>query len=199
MCLLLLEESLFSATHIFAVTEKGYGKRVPIDEFRTQRRGGKGTIIIKFKSKVGGGGIKLRKANTLEANFEMASSGALSSSSGGAAEGDALSCMRLCSAGDEVVLSTKKGTIIRQRVDDLSIQSRTATGVLIQKIAKDDVIVMVDIVPSGSSNGSDSNNNNGEAVSSSATSNLYFKQDALTSAAAATMNIVDAEDADVLI
>lgn len=150
--------------------------------------------IIKFKSKAGGGGIKLRKAASAEASFEQTSLGAISSGGGAAAaEGDALSCMRLCSGGDEVVLSTKKGTIIRQRVDDLSIQSRTATGVLIQKIAKDDLIVMVDIVPSGSSNGSDSNNNNSEAVSgSNVTSNLFLKQEA--SSQKADISITDSND-----
>ena len=37
--------------------------------------------------------------------------------------------------------------MIRQSVDELTVQSRLATGVLIQKIAKDDKIIMVDIVP----------------------------------------------------
>ena len=36
---------------------------------------------------------------------------------------------------------------MRQRIDDISIQSRSATGVLLQSIAKDDAIVTVDIVP----------------------------------------------------
>lgn len=111
------------------VTEKGYGKRVPIDEFRQQKRNGKGSTAIKFKQKAGGGGIESRKAGKV------------------AEDPDALSCMRICRPGDELVLSTERGNIIRQRVDDLSIQSRTATGVLIQKLDKDDVIVMVDILP----------------------------------------------------
>jgi len=45
------------------------------------------------------------------------------------------------------VISTSKGTVMRQRIDDISIQSRSATGVLLQSIAKDDAIVTVDIVP----------------------------------------------------
>jgi hypothetical protein len=36
--------------------------------------------------------------------------------------------------------------VIRQKVENLSVQSRSATGVLIQKIPKDDFIVVVDIV-----------------------------------------------------
>jgi len=116
------------ASYVLAVTEKGYGKRILIDEFKTQKRGGKGVTIIKFKTKAGGGNKALQE-------------------SGLQGDGDALSCMRICSPGDEVVISTSKGTVMRQRIDDISIQSRSATGVLLQSIAKDDAIVTVDIVP----------------------------------------------------
>ena len=46
-----------------------------------------------------------------------------------------------------MVLSTSRGTILRQRVDDVSVQARSATGVLVQKLAKDDSIVDISIVP----------------------------------------------------
>ena len=113
---------------VLAVTKKGYGKRIQIDEFRTQRRGGKGVIAIKFKDKAGGS----RTAAAAE---------------GKVGETDALSCMRVCSSGDEVVLGTNKGSVVRQRVNDLSIQSRAATGVLIQKLSAADSIVQVDVIP----------------------------------------------------
>lgn len=64
-------------------------------------------------------------------------------------DADAVSCMRICRAGDEVVLSTSKGAVIRQKIDELGIQSRMTTGFLIQRISKDDKITMVDIVPFG--------------------------------------------------
>ncbi len=38
---------------LLTVTEKGYGKRTPIGEYRTQSRGGKGVINIKTTEKVG--------------------------------------------------------------------------------------------------------------------------------------------------
>ena len=117
------EDELF----VLMVTEKGYGKRILMDEFKVQKKGGKGVTAIKFKEKAGGGGKVARKE--------------------GISDADAVSCMRVCRQGDEVVLSTSKGTVIRQSVDDLSVQSRLATGVLIQKIAKDDKITMVDVVP----------------------------------------------------
>ena len=114
--------------YVLMVTEKGYGKRIVMDEFKVQKKGGKGVTAIKFKEKAGGGGKIARKE--------------------GVSDADAVSCMRVCRSGDEVVLSTSKGTVIRQSVNDLSVQSRLATGVLIQKIAKDDKITMVDVVPS---------------------------------------------------
>lgn len=125
----LLSASATEPSYVLAVTEKGYGKRIPIDEFRTQRRGGKGVIAIKFKEKAGGGGKIARGEGK------------------GKGEADALRCMRVCGEGDEVVLSTVRGTILRQGVDDVSVQSRAATGVRIQKISPDDSIVCVDIVP----------------------------------------------------
>ena len=115
-----------SGSFVLAVTKKGFGKRVQIGEFRTQRRGGKGVIAMKFKERAGGG-----RTTATEGNGDT----------------DALSCMRLVSEGDEVVLSTSRGTIIRQRVNDLSVQSRVATGVLIQKLLKNDHIIQVDVVP----------------------------------------------------
>ena len=115
---------------VLMVTEKGYGKRVELNEFRMQKKGGKGITAIRFKKKAGGGGQLARSTGTERS------------------QADAVSCMRVCRAGDEVVISTRKGTVIRQSVDDLSVQSRTATGVRIQKLRDDDKIITVDIVPS---------------------------------------------------
>lgn len=117
-----------SPLYFLAVTDKGFGKRIPIDEFRIKKRRGAGVTAIKFKEKVGGN----RRISRIEGKSNY--------------ESDALRCMRVCYPGDEIALSTSKGAIVRQKVDDLSIQSRTATGVMIQKIAADDSIVMVDIV-----------------------------------------------------
>ena len=39
--------------HILIVTQKGYGKRTPIDEYRSQSRGGVGIITQKITDKVG--------------------------------------------------------------------------------------------------------------------------------------------------
>ena len=116
------------SAYVFAITERGYGKRIPITEFRKAKRGGRGVFAIKFKEKVGGGGKKARAAGKSRK------------------ESDALRCFRFCAAGDEVVLSTSKGTILRQSVDDVSVQARSATGVLVQKLDKGDAIMDIAIV-----------------------------------------------------
>ena len=55
--------------------------------------------------------------------------------------------MRTCSDDDEIVLSTEKGTIVRQKVKDISIQSRSATGVMVQRVDKGNFIKSVALVP----------------------------------------------------
>jgi DNA gyrase subunit A len=44
---------LSTDTSILTVTENGYGKRSPVDEYRVQRRGGKGIIAIKASERNG--------------------------------------------------------------------------------------------------------------------------------------------------
>jgi DNA gyrase subunit A len=46
-------EVLASNYSILAVTENGYGKRSPVDEYRLQKRGGKGIIAIKASQRNG--------------------------------------------------------------------------------------------------------------------------------------------------
>ena len=38
---------------ILAVTERGYGKRTPVSEYRLQKRGGSGILAMRANSKVG--------------------------------------------------------------------------------------------------------------------------------------------------
>ena len=113
---------------VLVVTEKGYGKLMDIDEFKIQKRGLRGVIALKFKEKAGGG----RKSKVADK---------------GKTSVDRLSCMRICRLSDDLVISTSRGNVVRQRVGDLGIQSRTATGFVIQRLDKDDSVAMVDIVP----------------------------------------------------
>jgi DNA gyrase/topoisomerase IV subunit A len=60
---------------------------------------------------------------------------------------DGLAALRVCHAGDDVVLSTGRGTVIRQSINAITQRSKQATGVTVQSMHEDDVVVQVDIVP----------------------------------------------------
>eukprot|EP00520_Triparma_pacifica_P006407 CAMPEP_0118640518 /NCGR_PEP_ID=MMETSP0785-20121206/4797_1 /TAXON_ID=91992 /ORGANISM="Bolidomonas pacifica, Strain CCMP 1866" /LENGTH=836 /DNA_ID=CAMNT_0006531913 /DNA_START=794 /DNA_END=3301 /DNA_ORIENTATION=- len=96
--------------YVLAVTKKGYGKRIPITEFRSQGRGGIGVIAIKFKEPVDGD------------------------------EMDSMSCLTLVKEDDEILVTTKRGVIVRQKCSAIPVQSRTATGVRVQKVDKGEYI-----------------------------------------------------------
>ncbi|MBD2576833.1 DNA topoisomerase (ATP-hydrolyzing) subunit A [Oscillatoria sp. FACHB-1406] len=96
---------------ILAVTKNGYGKRIPINQFRLQKRAGKGLKAIKFRSQ------------------------------------DALVALKVVDRGDELMMVTNRGIIIRQAVDAISPQSRKATGVRVQRLDGDDAIAAVAVVP----------------------------------------------------
>ena len=48
---------------------------------------------------------------------------------------------------DELMIITNRGIIIRQAVDAISLQSRMATGVRVQRLDEDDAIAAVALVP----------------------------------------------------
>ena len=95
-------------TCLLLVTTDGFGKRVKLEEFRQQGRGGIGIIGTKFKN-------SHSKVATL----------------------------RVVSAGDQVMIATANGIVVRQSTDDISIQGRMATGVRLQQLAEDDTVVSV--------------------------------------------------------
>jgi DNA gyrase subunit A len=94
------------------VTTGGYGKRVPVKQFRLQNRAGMGIVVTKFRK-----------------------------------PGDSLSSLHIVNEGDEMMLITNRGIIIRQSVDAISSQSRAATGVRVQRLDEDDAIAAVALVP----------------------------------------------------
>ncbi|WOD41255.1 DNA gyrase subunit A [Nodosilinea sp. E11] len=60
---------------------------------------------------------------------------------------DTLASLLVVGEGDELMLVTNRGIIIRQRVNDISIQSRPATGVRLQRLDGEDAIAAVAVVP----------------------------------------------------
>ncbi|HEY9871660.1 MAG TPA: DNA gyrase subunit A [Candidatus Obscuribacterales bacterium] len=93
---------------VLVVTNDGYGKRVNIEEFRRQGRGGIGIIGTKFKN----------------AQSRLAS-------------------LRVVEPGDEVMIATANGIVVRQQTSEISAQGRMATGVRLQQLAEDDEVVSV--------------------------------------------------------
>ena len=62
-------------------------------------------------------------------------------------ENDELVALRIVNSKDELMLVTQRGIIIRQAIDAISIQSRMATGVQLQRLDGDDAIAAVAVVP----------------------------------------------------
>ncbi|MBY0359291.1 MAG: DNA gyrase subunit A [Candidatus Obscuribacterales bacterium] len=100
-----------SELSILIVTNDGYGKRVEIDEFRQQGRGGMGIIGTKFK----------------KPDSKMA-------------------CLRIVEPGNEVMIATQSGIIVRQQTDAISSQGRMATGVRLQQLKDDKVVSVTPVV-----------------------------------------------------
>ena len=108
----LITEEANQGPWLLAITNNGYGKRVPVTKFRLQNRAGMGVRAIKFKT-----------AN------------------------DKLAALHVVNPEDELMMITNRGIIIRQAVDAISLQSRNATGVRVQRLDEDDAIAAVALVP----------------------------------------------------
>ena len=90
---------------LLAITERGYGKRTPLGDYRIQRRGGKGLITIKCSKRNG-----------------------------------PLMGIRDVHEGDELMVVTKGGIMIRIALDTVSLQSRNTQGVRIINLKGDDLV-----------------------------------------------------------
>ena len=90
----------------------GLGKRVPVAQFRLQKRAGMGLRAIKFRIK-----------------------------------DDHLVCLKVLGEGEELLLVTEKGVIVRTNADKISQQSRAATGVKLQRLDDGDHLAEVVLVP----------------------------------------------------
>lgn len=108
----LSQDSGKDAPWALAVTSSGYGKRVPVSQFRLQRRAGLGLKAIRF-----------RKSN------------------------EELAALHIVNGDDEFMIITTRGIIIRCDVNAVSLQSRNASGVRVQKLDGDDAIAGIALVP----------------------------------------------------
>jgi DNA gyrase subunit A len=106
------EEVASEGPWVLVASAAGLGKRVPVDQFRLQKRAGMGLRAIKFRR-----------------------------------DGDTLVGLKVLGAGEEVLLVSEKGVIVRTEADAIPQQSRAATGVRLQRLDAGDRLVEVVLVP----------------------------------------------------
>ncbi|MGI6361325.1 MAG: DNA gyrase subunit A [Bacillota bacterium] len=99
-------DSMQELDELLVVSEKGYGKRTPLDDFRKTKRGGKGIYAMRCNEKTGH-----------------------------------LAVIEVVRDGDEVMIISREGIIIRMQVSDISEQGRYAQGVRVIKLDEGDVVV----------------------------------------------------------
>jgi DNA gyrase subunit A len=92
-------------TSLLSLTENGYGKRTPLEDYRIQKRGGKGLITIKCSDRNG-----------------------------------SLLGIRDTHPGEELMVITRNGIMIRITQDSVSQQGRNTQGVRIINLKKDDLV-----------------------------------------------------------
>ncbi len=91
---------------LLVLSEHGYGKRTPLQDFRTTHRGGKGVSALRCNDKTGN-----------------------------------LVAIEVVRPGDEMMIISREGIIIRVDVDDISEQGRYAHGVRVIKLDEGDAVV----------------------------------------------------------
>jgi DNA gyrase subunit A len=97
---------------VLVASASGLGKRVPVDQFRLQKRAGMGLRCMKFRR-----------------------------------DGDVLVGLKVLGAGEELLLVSERGVIVRMPADAIPQQSRAATGVRLQRIDTGDRLAEVVLVP----------------------------------------------------
>ena len=60
---------------------------------------------------------------------------------------DKVSCFCIVNENDEILVNTSKGVMVRQKVEQIPCQSRSATGVVVQKVNNSDRITSISLVP----------------------------------------------------
>ena len=106
------ETNLTDGPWVLVASSFGLGKRVPVTQFRLQKRAGMGLRAIRFRIK-----------------------------------GDLLVGLKVLGKGEEIILVTEKGVIVRTNADKISQQSRAATGVRLQRLDEGDHLAEVVLVP----------------------------------------------------
>ncbi len=106
------QSSVSEGPWVLVASATGLGKRVPVNQFRLQKRAGMGLRAMKFRR-----------------------------------EGDELVGLRVLGKGEELLLVSEKGVIVRTSADLIPQQSRAATGVRLQKLDSGDSLSEMVLVP----------------------------------------------------
>lgn len=93
-------------SEILTASERGYGKRTPIHDFPSYRRGGQGVIAMVCSER----------------------------------NGKLVSAIQVLD-GEEIMLISDQGTLVRTRVDEVSSLSRNTQGVTLIRLASDEILV----------------------------------------------------------
>ncbi|MCL2528793.1 MAG: DNA gyrase subunit A [Coriobacteriia bacterium] len=128
-------------SELFVITENGYGKRTPVDDYPVHHRGGQGVYTIQMTEKKG-----------------------------------PLVGMKIISAGQELMIMSQEGVMIRVKSTDISLQGRATQGVRVMNVSDSDRVTAVARVATSrkapktdgseqdvEENGDDSNGTNTEA------------------------------------
>ncbi len=105
-------DSVTEGPWVLVASATGLGKRVPVTQFRLQKRAGMGLRAIKFRR-----------------------------------DGDELVGLRVLGLGEELLLVSERGVIVRTSADQIPQQSRAATGVRVQRLDSGDRLSEVVLVP----------------------------------------------------
>jgi len=97
---------------LLLATERGYGKRTPIDQFPLQGRGGMGVICIRTSQR---NGVQVAAVNV--------------------------------APGDEIMLITNGGTLVRTSADEVSLLGRDAQGVKLISLGSGENLIGVERIP----------------------------------------------------
>jgi DNA gyrase subunit A len=106
------ELSVSEGPWVLVASASGLGKRVPVDQFRLQKRAGMGLRCMKFRR-----------------------------------DGDVLVGLKVLGSGEELLLVSERGVIVRMQADAVPQQSRAATGVRLQRLDSGDRLAEVVLVP----------------------------------------------------
>ena len=96
---------------LLAITENGFGKRTELNEYRIQKRGGRGVTTYKVTPKTGD-----------------------------------IVGIRIATGEEDVMLITDKGTIIRLKVEEISILGRSTQGVTLMRTNDGGKVVSIETI-----------------------------------------------------